>query len=216
MDLGLFDFWKEVSPSAKVHPQDRSILEADDAHSFDLKCLPIPYYGPLRTAPIVLLYLNPGLSAEDRADASSEDARLFWWRQRQGSEALRSQIHREKRSWWVSRTKCFGVDPEVLRHKLAVLELCAYHSKAFTDGPLLERLPSSKTVRQWAASNLFPQARLKKRVVICLRSARRWGLTVGSQDGWFFAPFVTRSGYMFKDGSRADVIEAVKQILRSN
>jgi hypothetical protein len=209
----LFKFWEGVSPNTKVHPRDEAVFETHGKHNLNLECLPNPFYGPLRTAPIVLLYLNPGLSQQDLNEAESEEGRQFYWRQRQGNEPLRSQINLKKKSWWVSRTKRFCADPEYLRHKLAILELCAYHSKTFIDGSLLPKLPSSQIALNWATSNLFAQARSRKRVVICMRSARRWGLSIGSQEGWLFAPLVTRSGDMFKNENRNAVVEAAKQAL---
>jgi hypothetical protein len=216
LEGSLFKFWESVSPETKIHPKDEAVFEAHGKHSLNLQCLPNPFYGPLRTAPVVLLYLNPGLSQQDLREAESEEGRQFYWRQRQGNEPLRSQINLEHKSWWVSRTKRFCVDPEYLRHKLAVLELCAYHSKTFTDGSLLPKLPSSRIALSWAISDLFAQARSRKRVVICLRSARRWGLTIGSQEGWLFAPSVTRSGYMFANEIRNTVVEAAKEALHPN
>jgi hypothetical protein len=213
IDESLFEFWEGVSPSTKVHPQDEPVFEAHGKHNLRLECLPNPFYGPLRTAPIVLLYLNPGFLQQDLNEAQSEDGRQFYWRQRQGNEPLRSQINREKKSWWVPRTKFLGIDPEYLRHKLAVLELCAYHSKNFTDRSLLTKLPSSRIALEWATSSLFAQARSRERVVICLRSAKRWGLTVGNHDGWLFVPKFTRSGHMFKTENRNAVVEAAKEAL---
>jgi hypothetical protein len=215
MDESLFKFWEGVSPATKVHPEDEAVFQTNGKHNLNLECLPNPFYGPLRTAPIVLLYLNPGLSQQDLSEAESEEGREFYWRQRQGNEPLRSQIKLEKKSWWVSRTKRFGIDPEYLRHKLAVIELCAYHSKTFTDGSLLPKLPSSRIALSWATSNLFAQARSQKRVVICLRSAKHWGLTIGNHEGWLFVPKVTRSGYMFKNENRNAVVEAAKEALRT-
>ncbi len=58
----MFKFWEGVSPSTKVHPKDAAVFEENEEHNLELECLPNPYYGPLRTAPIVLLYLNPGFS----------------------------------------------------------------------------------------------------------------------------------------------------------
>jgi len=215
MDESLFKFWEGVSPSTKVHPKDEAFFEEYGKHNLNLECLPNPFYGPLRTAPIVLLYLNPGFSQQDLNEAESEEGRQFYWRQRQGNEPLRSQVKLEKKSWWVSRTKRFGVDPEYLRHKLAVLELCAYHSKTFTDGWLLPKLPSSRIALSWATSNLFAEARSQKRVVICLRSAKHWGLTTGNHEGWLFVPQVTRSGYMFNNENRNCVVEAAKEALQA-
>ena len=209
----LFKFWEGVSPSTKVHPKDATVFEENGKHNFKLDCLPNPYYGPLKTAPIVLLYLNPGFSDKDYAESQTEEGGQFYWRQRQGNEPLRSQINLKDKSWWVSRTKHLNSDPEYLRHKLAVLELCAYHSKSFSDGAMLSKLPSCQVAMNWAVSHLFVQARARKRVVICMRATKRWGLTSGNHDGWLFAPRVTRGGHMFNDENRQLIVDAAKDAL---
>ena len=212
----LFKFWEGVPAHVKVHPDDEPVFAAHGKRALDLDCLPTPYYGPIKTAPIVLLYLNPGLSEKDKEEAASEDGRQFYWRQRQGSESLRSQLNAVKKSWWVSRTKRLHPNPEYLRHRLAILELCAYHSKEFVDWPLLNKLPSSQAAREWATSTLFAEARSQQRLVICLRSAKHWGLTPGTHSGWLFAPHVTRSGYMLNNDDRRAIVDAAERVLKSN
>ena len=214
----LFKFWEGVSASTKVHPKDEAVFETYGKQGLNLECLPNPFYGPLRTAPIVLLYLNPGFSEKDRSEAESEEGRQFYWRQRHGNEPLRSQINLEKKSWWVSRTKHFCADPEYLRHKLAVLQLCAYHSKEFKDWPLIAALPSSRVAISWAQKELFADAQAGKRVVICLRSPRYWGLTPGQSYGrTLFAPLTTRNGHIQKSGGMLNAIRgAVHEILNEN
>jgi hypothetical protein len=157
--------------------------------------------------------LNPGLAQADLLEADNKRSQQFWFRQRQGWEGLRSQIGRPVKSWWVSRTKCFNVDPEVLREKMAVLEICPYHSKAFKDHRLLAELPSCQASIRWAQDVLFPQARSRKRVVICLRAAKRWGLTPGTKHGTLFAPLTNRSGHMVRGDYRDKAIRAVQKIL---
>ena len=209
----IFSFWKNIGPDVKIHPEDDKILRRDSVvHKFELDCLPVPFYGPLKTAPVVLLFLNPGFSEKDIYEARDERERQFYWRQRQGSEPLRSQTDIAKKSWWVSRTRRFHPDPEYLRHRLAVLELCPYHSKEFKDGRLIGKLPSTQTTLAWANKVLFPQARAKKRVVLCMRAAKRWGLSVGQHDGWLFVPHVTRNGHLIKD-HRDSIVEAVRTAL---
>ena len=107
----LFKFLGGVSPNTKVHPKDAAVFEENGKHNLELECLPNPYYGPLRTAPIVLLYLNPGFSGEkDLAEAQTEDGRQFYWRQRQGNEPLRSQLKLKDKSWWVyARNICTAI-----------------------------------------------------------------------------------------------------------
>ena len=206
----LFDFWKDVGPAEFVHPADHSVL-LSASHRFNLNCLPLPFYGPLRTAPIVMLYLAPGLSERDLADAKSSSRRDHLHRQRQGNQSL---IGHNSQSWWVLRTKCFEVPLERLRSKFATLELCPYHSRSFHDWPLLAALPSCRTAISWAQDVLFPEARNGERVVICMRAAKFWGLTPGHKnEGLLFAPRTTRHGYMMKMPMRQKIIKAVQDIL---
>jgi hypothetical protein len=213
-DPDIFEFWKDVGPTETVHPADLRIL-SDRRHNFQLECLPVPFYGPLKTARIVLLFTNPGYSAKDVEQLKDKAEQQFYWEQRQGTGLLRSQVSLKKKSWWVSRTKRICSDPEFLRDKLAVLELCAYHSADFKDGRLLSELPSCKVALNWAQNVLFPRAKSRQLVVICLRAARRWGLAIGKVDGYLFAPDVTRPGYMKESQERAEILEAARIMLVS-
>lgn len=214
----IFEFWKDVGSGDRIHPADEDVLRAQSGtHQFDLHCIPNPFYGPLKSALIVLLYLNPGLSDGDRQAANDSAEQQFYLRQRRGSESLRSQVGLPRKSWWVSRTKRFSDDPEVLRHQVAVLQYCPYHSKSF-EGPearVASMLPSCKIALEWASDVLFPEARARKRVVICLRSPRRWNLQQPSSDGFLFVPRVTRSGYMLNDDMRAQIVGVVRDALSS-
>lgn len=209
----IFDFWKGVGPQVKVHPSDEPIFkQAGSSDPFKLECLPTPFYGPLRTASVVLLYSNPGFSQKDVEAGNDPSEQGFYHKQRQGNESLRSQIGLTKKSWWVSRTKRICADPEFLRSRLAVLELCPYHSTEFKNVKLVKQLPSYNVALNWAHSELFPRARAKQIVVICLRAAKHWRLQENSNDGFLFVPKVNRSGHMLKDG-REVVISAARQIL---
>ena len=216
--MDIFDFWKDVGPACRIHPKDEGIISRypKGEHALNLDCCPVPFYGPLRTAAIVLLYLNPGLSDSDTNDAKSAEGQKFWFDQRSGTALLRSQEILEKKSWWVSRTKRFGVDPEHLRSRMAVLEICPYHSKSFEDGPLLAALPSCRASIEWAQQTLFPSAIDGGRVVVCLRAASYWGLVPGNCYGEsLFAPRTARSGHMMDDDIRETVIATVQRKLNS-
>lgn len=210
-EVDIFEFWKEVGPSEKVHPADREIL-FNAPNKFDLDCLPTPFYGPLRTAPIVLLYTNPGHSDKDKKAGSDPSEQQFYFRQRQGNEWLRDQRGLTEKSWWVSRTKRICADPEYLRSRVAVLELCPYHSSSFVDAKMARTLPSYQTALGWAHQYLFPMARARERVVICLRAAKRWGLQRNASDGFLFAPGVNRSGHMLSQ-DRDVIIQTARKII---
>lgn len=116
-------------------------------------------------------------------------------------------------AWRTGRVKCFG-EWEDLRTKIAVLNIGCYHSKTFADAPLLAALPSSRVSIDWAQNVLFPDAIAARRTVVCLRSARFWGLQEGKRFGKaLFAPKVTRAGHMVKNEMREQVIRKVRAAL---
>lgn len=206
MATDIFEFWSGINPKGGMHPADRDVLSRVD-HSFDLRCLPGCFAGPLRTAPVVLLYLSPGLSEQDYTDAVTRKGRTRYRRSWAGEEPLRGpKDHESAWQWWKSRTACFGNWQE-LQKKVAILNIGAYHSKTFADAPLLAALPSSRVSIDWAQHVLFPAAIAGRRTVVCLRSARFWGLREGQRYGKaLFAPRVTRGGYMIKQDNMREVV----------
>jgi hypothetical protein len=217
MSTDIFEFWSEVSFGEKIHPRDRKVLSRiqrrfDPQTSIDLRCLPACFMGPLRTAPIVLLYLSPGWHESDVRDAKTRKTRDYYYKRWKGDQPLPGPTDQYRAwLWWSKRTVAFG-DWEQLRSKVAILNIGAYHSKGFSDWPLLAALPSSRVSLEWAQTVLFPEAEAGERIVICLRAARFWGLADKKKYGKaLFAPAVTRGGFMVRKGAmRREIIEAVR------
>jgi hypothetical protein len=217
LSADIFKFWSQIKDGENVHPADREVL-SNSNHHFDLSGLPGSFMGPLKTAPVVLLYLAPGTWApEDSLGERASEVRLWHSRTRAGCEPLPgSKYSVPTQRWWSSKTRLFG-DPQALSSKIAFLNIASYHSSGdFRDYGLLGKLPSSITTSEWARSVLFPAARNKERVVLCLRSAQYWGLTVGYDQGWLFAPRFTRSGHMHHGQAREAIVETVREVLRTN
>ncbi|MGA9796334.1 MAG: hypothetical protein WBQ17_12460 [Rhizomicrobium sp.] len=195
MATDIFEFWGQISADACIHPADVETFRRVPNNGFATEAaLPGCFMGPLRTAPIVLLYLSPGLSEEDKPTG-----RLKEWhvRTRGGTEPLVSKdVHSSAHAWWTQRTKILSGTVEQRSQNVATLNIGAYHSKTFNDHGLLAALPSSRVTLDWAQSVLFPEAEAGKRVVVCMRAARYWGLESGQEySGTLFAPKVTRSGH---------------------
>jgi hypothetical protein len=200
----IFDYWSRIDRQAPVHPSDEWVI-SQDRHDLNIDhYLPQPFLGPLKTAPIVLLYLSPGTSPEDRNERESETETSRCERQRQGNAPLPSKDeHPAAWKWWTRRTKWLG-DEATLRTKLAILELGAYHSKDGYAGRLLA-LPSSRFVVEWAQNFLFPSAISGDRLVVCLRAAKSWGLPQDYKLGNLYAPAVTRGGFIIGDENRSAI-----------
>jgi hypothetical protein len=210
MPKSIFDFWSHIDRRAPIHPSDEWVI-LQDKHDLDVdRYLPQPFLGPLKTAPIVLLYLSPGTSPLDRDESKSEAEISRCERQRQGNAALPSKDeHPAAWKWWTSRTKWLGTESN-LRTKLAILELGAYHSKNGYAGRLLA-LPSSRVAVEWAQSVLFPSAISGEKLVICMRSPKYWGLRAGTRYGAaLFAPATNRGGHLLADVLQTE-IKAIAQ-----
>jgi hypothetical protein len=209
--IDIFDFWSQLGRAEKIHPADRPVFDRVE-HGFDTDSLPACFFGPLKSAPVVLLFLSPGKSEGDTVTEALIEWHAFTLK---GTAPLPSrEEYADAYKWWASRTKCFGL-AEDLRGKLAVLNIGAYHSKTFDDHGMLAALPSSRVSLDWAQSILFPEAIDGKRVVICLRAAEFWGLKRNSKCGIsLFAPKVTRGGHMLKNPMRNEIILAVQKALK--
>ncbi len=178
-------------------------------HGFQLQCLPAPFSGRLRTAPVVLLYLSPGYGKADDADARSKCGKDYYSRRWKGKEPVRDSGPGAK--WYKSRTRVFG-EYNIVRRKIAMLNIGAYHSKTMQSYACLLALPSSRQTLDWSQNHLFVEAERGKRIVICMRSPAYWGLERGKNyRGTLFAPKTTRSGFLIKDRSGMKIIQLVKK-----
>jgi hypothetical protein len=212
--IDLFEFWGRIKPSATIHPSDKPVFDRlRGQHGFNLNCLPKPYSGPLKTARVVLLYLSPGFSPQDLKDAKSKAGQRHYVEQRSGEADLPVDSTMAGHSWRMSRLAFLG-EWQNYREQIAVLDIGAYHSKNFTDHDVLASLPSSRVTLDWAQQTLFPEAEAGKRVVICMRAAKYWGLRAGQTYGKsLFAPDTGRSGHMNSGIQREQIIRAARRAL---
>jgi hypothetical protein len=134
----------------------------------------------------------------ERAD--DVEAQDYFARQRTGRAPLPSiEEYEATHQWLTARLQQFGCAPDMVRDKMAVLNLCPYRTATFDAWHMLAALPSCRASLDWAQSVLFPAAEQRRRVVVCLRSAKYWGLDTGENGkahGHLFVPQVTRSAVM--------------------
>ncbi|MEW6769175.1 MAG: hypothetical protein AB1342_14190 [Pseudomonadota bacterium] len=198
MKEDIFKFWSQLELGQKVHPADADVLR-HTRHHFELACLPSPYGGRLLTAQVVLLFLNPGFSKPDLTAARSLSGRKHCLEKLKGRSDFPDELeHPNALKWLKSRTKFLG-DWENIRRRVAILELCPYHSKEFKDQALLAALPSVRKMLEWAQEQLFVDAIKRRRIVICMRSPKFWGLQAGKRRGFLFAPETNRGGFALKE-----------------
>jgi hypothetical protein len=215
----LFQFWSPISDNAHVHPADACVLSRVP-HGFNLGCLPASYFGPLRTAAVVLLFLSPGYEPSDEEYAGTAEGRAYYKRQRTGLASLPSGTEQvSSHRWWTGIVRQFSTEPEAHAKKIAILNIGAYHSVQFTDWSILMALPSSRAAVEFAQRVLFPEAESGERVVVCMRSAHRWGLSIGADRGGrrfgeaLLVPRCTRGGFMNHGEFREEVVRKVRSAL---
>ncbi|MCO6049776.1 hypothetical protein NGM99_08215 [Mesorhizobium sp. RP14(2022)] len=210
----LFRFWAEAPAGSFRHPRDRFVLERVP-HRFPHSAPPNPFFGPLRTAPVVLLYLSPGLDDFDEARGKDPAYETFFKHQWSGEAPLPSgDEYKPWFRWWSRRVAQFGVDPADAPERVAFLNISAYRSKSFHDWPMLAALPSSRASLDWAQDVLFPQAYEGARIVVCMRSAKYWGLSPRADglpwgEGLYALPF-TQSGFLHHGDARERVGAAIR------
>lgn len=215
----IFEFWSRCRRSDNIHPDDQSVFDrlGSRGHKFDLRCLPGHFMGPLKTAPVVMLFMSPGLDSWDVDFAATDQGKDWHVKQRTGLEPLPLNKRSPTVEWWTARTKLYGVSVEQLAERLAFLNIGAYHSKDMVDPELLAALPSSRASLDWAQHVLFPEAEAGRRVVICCRAAKFWGLTSGNAySGTLFAPPMVRGGHMRRGNYRDRVIQEVRTKLAAH
>lgn len=213
--MDIFEFWSRIGDSDFRHPADAKVFDRV-RHKFERDCLPAAYTGPLRTAPVVLLFLSPGYTKYDADHATTEEGRAYYRKQRTGLASLPlAGKHPPAWKWWSKVVRQFGVDPAENAGKISILNIGAYHSEKFHDPHMLAALPSSRAGLDWAQGVLFPQAEAGERVVVCLRSSRTWGL--GNEERRhgtsLFVPPCTPNGMMHRGEFRLEVEAAVRQAL---
>ena len=208
------DFWADCPDDAFEHPADASVL-ARVKNQFQRECLPLAYSGRLRTAPVVLLFLSPGFTAFDVEHAKTARGRDWYRRQRTGTAPLANRDEHEPAwAWWTRIVRQFHVEPEHARDNVAILNIGAYHSESFHDWHMLTALPSSRASLNWAQGTLFKEAERGERLVVCLRSARIWGLRKGGcNGGTLYAPAHGQNGVMNKGPVRDEIAAKVRERL---
>jgi hypothetical protein len=213
----LLQFWSKAIPNLQVHPDDGSALNANN-HSLALDTLIGPWMGPIRTAPVVLLTLNGGLAGngEEARAAQLPAARAFTAHNLTGDAPLpdwHAIGNPAGLGWTTGRLSQFGLSYKQAADKVAFINLMPYKSKeGAKDMRMADRLPSARMMRAWARDSLFRQAETGERIVVCLRSAKTWGLpTPPTSRGTLFVPQFTRGGFMHHGKMREEIGRLVRR-----
>ncbi len=169
----LVSFWTQAE-GACVHPSD---VQQIGAPNFAIDLLPVPWAGPLRSAKVYLLFLNPGLSDDDRAEEAKPAFKAALQANLLGDAPypyLLSEHSSHPGYRWARKT--FGSDiTEAAADQICMLQLVPYHSKAgAVASRVAPRLPSSQAIRRFVREGLLPRVRAGRAGLIVARSSKAW------------------------------------------
>ena len=185
----LFEYWRSLPPGHLVHPEDRPLLDRHPGQ-FELRMPPGQIAGPLKTAPVVACFVNPGFDASDAELAQDPNTRRALLAQLDGEQAYPTQFPAWK-SWYVERVGRVKNPVEDLARTVAILNFCAYASPntESLSRALVQSLPSSIAAKRYLHEVLLPEAGRGQRFVVICRGAWAWGVKRSQEsDNVRFAP----------------------------
>ena len=147
---------------------------ADEQHSLQLNVLPEPFIGA-KTAPVVLLNLNPGFDDRDPEDHKGEDfqALLRGNYEHRDSEfpfySLNPHFENGGRRWWEKKLKPLidACGRTQVSRSLLCVEFFPYHSRRFGNG-------SFRVSSQQYGFHLACSAMSRGAVIVIMRGRARW------------------------------------------
>lgn len=172
--------WRHLPNSGPyVLPDDRPFVEmfnhsATESTRIHTELLPEPFFGRF-DAPIVVLLLNPGFSAEDAAYHAQPKFRSRLRASIQAESEFPPHFHLSRIAvwpggkWWLRSVGPLiqEVGQDCVANNLLAIEYFPYHSLTFRHGQL--RLPS-----QEFSFSLVGAAIDRKAKIICVRGASTW------------------------------------------
>jgi len=211
-----FSFWSLTWRQMRLdrrkwaHPADREdIKNLFRYHRKYLHTFPAPFFGPLATAKIVVAYAGPGNTVVGKENDNSQGRSLDWVKERLDSFDGKSPlnwklIQPRARRWFQARlANILGIPKfegdRSIDSNVAFVNLTAYRGDE-TKWEEVAFLRSTQVMRNWVRAVLFPEARVRERIVIVMRANRWWGIRNGPwKDGYLFVPRATRSGHIVKN-----------------
>ena len=179
--MSLFEFWQKLDiNSGYIHPDDAIILnelEKDFSIDFDYNFPPGHYFGPLKTAKIILCYANPGVDSPSLKAISDSSNHEFLLKQLSGEEHYPYQVS----GWfeWFSKVanSLFNGDIQLASRSIAIANLLPYASINMDKAESISQcLPSVWAMQNHLRNVLIPRAKNGEILLIMCRSSHLWGL----------------------------------------
>jgi hypothetical protein len=170
----LVEYWSRTAEN-NIHPDDAGQIRGQ----FKTDLLPMPWLGPVQSARVFLLFLNPGIAGENDIQYEQEgsEQQLSLTKNLLGQSPylfFQSEFVDHPGRRWAERV--FGSDLAAAADKFCVLQLVAYRSKKGAEARrIAAKLPSTQMARRFVAETLLPRAARGEIGVVVARSAKLWG-----------------------------------------
>jgi hypothetical protein len=144
-------------------------------HEEFLDTFPSPFFGPIKTAKLIMAYASPGNSPEDKKQAENPN----WIKMRVKSFDGTSESdlslfddHKKAQRWFQARIdKILGVDISKVCKDVAFVNLSAYRGDS-TIWSEVACAPTTQAMRQWLREKICER---NGPIVLIMRADDRWG-----------------------------------------
>lgn len=179
--MSLITFWQSAELTNNYqHPKDVTVLNelshlSGSDINFDFP--PGPFFGPLKTAKIILCYANPGIDSPSLLAISDSKNCELLLSQLQGNQPYPHALP-GWHEWFSQRANSlFGGDINTAGKNIVVLNLLPYASVNMDKiEKIANCLPSVWAAQQYLRETLIPKAQRGEILLIMCRSSHLWGL----------------------------------------
>ncbi|MDK1310578.1 hypothetical protein [Pseudoalteromonas ardens] len=177
--MDIIEFWKDCrDKKLNIHPEDKAVLgELSGLLDFNYDFPPGPYFGPIKTAKVILCYANPSINRPSLKTISvpSHNAKLF--EQLSGEEPYPYDLDGWK-SWFSQRANSiYGGQLDAASKNLAIFNLIPYASETMDiAGKHANCLPSAWAAQEYLRRVLITKAKKGEILLVMCRSNNLWGL----------------------------------------
>ncbi|NOU60577.1 hypothetical protein [Marinifilum caeruleilacunae] len=182
--------WRNLNTDVtSIHPLDMQAVDefnaqAKEEYQFCNTLLPDPYIGSLK-AKVLLLALNPGLSAEDYQTHADEQFRFLYKQNLAQVKCdypfyyLSPDLNCPGSKWWRGKLRWFSeeMDDKILAQSICCLQYVPYHSVQFKQAK--QMLPTQEYTREIVKSFMDRNA-----PIVFMRSKSKWEQLVPELKGY--------------------------------
>ena len=181
--MDIFEYWQAENyeyATEYVHSNDISVLH-DLSYmldsSLDFSFPPGPFFGPLKTAKVILCYGNPGIDDPSVSAITSPASHEILINQLSG-ESEYPHILSGWRQWFSQKANSlFDGNIELAGKNVAIFNLIPYASKNMDHiSKIANCLPSVWAAQDHLRKILIPKAKAGKILLVMCRSSNLWGL----------------------------------------